>query len=388
MKFILFLIALFTSHYLIAATNDKGGGELLNSKGSSVELETFLFQSIGQYDTAGTETSLEDGTGFSLIDVNLAVRYGLAKNLELGALGRFRTLRSAVNDVTLSNSGPESLGIIVKYSLPKINNTFYAIGLHYRQTLHTSASFDSSVQIPAETLILGDSGSEYGVDLFVTNYSSSLKWDFKLGYSSPANDLSSEIHYQAQMIYHLSKVGLFIGTEGISSLKKDEYTNLPSLKPYQATGAAKLFNSINRENISPYLGINFSYDQMLFSLKGQTVISGKSTDKGNSISLNFSWSSRGLTDESLKIESFKEYIVDGSVLKVSARGNFIRIDQGLSTDVEKGMKFDVYQTDYFGGNVLVASGVIFDVGVDWSVIKLTKRYNEIEIKPGFAARGY
>ena len=91
---------------------------------------------------------------------------------------------------------------------------------------------------------------------------------------------------------------------------------------------------------------------------------------------------------SVKIDAFKEYHVDGSVLKVSARGNFIRIDQGLSTDVEKGMKFDIYQTDYFGGNVLVASGVAYDVGADWSVIKLLKKYKEIEIKPGFAARGY
>jgi hypothetical protein len=66
----------------------------------------------------------------------------------------------------------------------------------------------------------------------------------------------------------------------------------------------------------------------------------------------------------------------------------VRIDQGLSTDVEKGTKFDIYQTDYFGGNVLVASGYIFEVGSDWSVIKITKKYNEIEIKPGFAARGY
>ncbi len=88
------------------------------------------------------------------------------------------------------------------------------------------------------------------------------------------------------------------------------------------------------------------------------------------------------------MESFKEYVVDGSVLKVSARGNFIRIDQGLSTDVEKGMKFDIYQTDYFGGNVLVASGIAYEVGADWSIIKLVKKYKEIEIKPGFAARGY
>jgi hypothetical protein len=141
-------------------------------------------------------------------------------------------------------------------------------------------------------------------------------------------------------------------------------------------------------NLPIYSHSNLSYDEILFAIKGQTVIAGKSTDKGNSVVIGLSWRTRGLTQESVKIDSFKEYIVDGSVLKVSARGNFIRIDQGLSTDVEKGMKFDIYQTDYFGGNILVGSGTIFDVGVDWSVIKLTKRYNEIEIKPGFAARGY
>ena len=90
----------------------------------------------------------------------------------------------------------------------------------------------------------------------------------------------------------------------------------------------------------------------------------------------------------MKIDAFKEYHVDGSVLKVSARGNFLRIDQGLSTDVEKGMKFDIYQTDYFGGNELVASGIVYQVGADWSVIKLLKKYKEITILPGFAARGY
>jgi hypothetical protein len=103
--------------------------------------------------------------------------------------------------------------------------------------------------------------------------------------------------------------------------------------------------------------------------------------------MNINLNSEGVTAESVKIDSFKEYQIEGSVLKVSARANFIKIDQGLSTDVEKGMLFDIYQTDYFGGNVLVASGYIQEVGSDWSVIKLTKKYSDIQIKPGFAARG-
>ena len=134
--------------------------------------------------------------------------------------------------------------------------------------------------------------------------------------------------------------------------------------------------------------MNYSFDKAIFAIKGQTVASGVSTDKGNSIIVSLVWGTEGVTAESIKVDSFKEYQVDGSVLKASVRGNFIKIDQGLSTDVEKGMKFDIYQTDYFGGNVLVASGVAYEIGADWSIIKIVKKYKEIDIQPGFAARGY
>jgi hypothetical protein len=127
---------------------------------------------------------------------------------------------------------------------------------------------------------------------------------------------------------------------------------------------------------------------VLVGFQGASVIKGTSTDKGNSLMFSMGWSSEGVSPESIKVNSFKEYQIDGSVLKVSARGNFLRIDQGLSTDVEKGMKFDIYQTDYFGGNELVASGVVYQIGSDWSVVKITKKFLELEIKPGFSARGY
>ena len=154
-----------------------------------------------------------------------------------------------------------------------------------------------------------------------------------------------------------------------------------------ARGPSNLFNSLNRQYVAPYIGVNYAFNNSLLSLKGESVISGRSTDKGNLIALGITWNSDGVTPEFEKINSFKEYHIEGSVLKVSARGNFVKIDQGLTTDVEKGAKFDIYQTDYFGGNILVASGVVFNVGTDWAVIKVLKKYKEIDIKPGFAARG-
>ena len=242
--------------------------------------------------------------------------------------------------------------------------------------------------MPDDTLVLGDSGSEYGADLYMTYLQSPWKLDGKIGYSSPANFLSSEINYKLEIMHSFSKLALFGGVEGIYSLKQDEFSEEPGKKAVQKTGGTKLFNSINREYVAPYIGANYSFDKFIIGLQGKTILSGISTDKGNAISLSIGWNSDGITPESVKIGSFKEYQIDGSVLKVSAKKNFVRIDQGISTDVEKGMKFDIYQTDYFGGNVLVASGVVYQVGPDWSVIKLLKKYKAVEIKPGFAARGY
>ncbi|MEA9358544.1 hypothetical protein SHI21_20070 [Bacteriovorax sp. PP10] len=382
------VLVLSLSAPLMAAGVHRGGAELLNPSAYAINANASMFQTSAFYDTDGVETELVDGNKYRLIDMDLAVSYGVSKSLEITAMGRFRQVSSTVNEITKENSGPESLGVEAKYAFETMGNLRYAVGIHYRQTLYTNASYENATLVPEDEIILGDSGSEYGVDLYTTYISAPWKFDARIGYSSPANNLSDEVTYKLEGMYRFSKLGLLAGVEGIYSLKKDEFSETPALKAVQATGGTALFNSINREKVAPYLGFNYAFDKFIMAVKGQTVMSGTSTDKGNTISLNIGWSSDGVTPESVKVDSFKEYQVDGSVLKISARSNFIRIDQGLSTDVEKGMKFDIYQTDYFGGNVLVASGIVYEVGADWSIIKLVKKYKDIEIKPGFAARGY
>ena len=381
------LVLSFTTSSM-AASLHRGGAEMLNPAAYAIDAKASVFQTSAFYDVEGVEQELVEGNKYRLIDVDLAITYGVSKNLELSAMGRFRQVSATVGELDNQNSGPESLGLEAKYAFLLSGNLRYALGLHYRQTLYTNANYVNAAQVPTDEIVLGDSGSEYGVDLYMTYLGGPWKWDAKIGYSSPANNLSDEINYKLEAMYRFKKLGLLAGVEGISSFKNDEFTETPELKAPQATNGTSLFNSINREKMAPYLGVNYAFDKFLMTIKGQTVVSGTSTDKGNAISLNIGWSSDGVTPESVKENSFKEYQVDGSVLKVSARANFIRIDQGLSTDVEKGMKFDIYQTDYFGGNVLVASGVAYEVGADWSIIKLVKKYKEIEIKPGFAARGY
>lgn len=386
--FIIFPILLCFPKSLLAKPQVKGHAELLNPKAYSMGLSTTIFQTTSYYDIDSVERAMAEDSSYRQIDLDFKLSYGLSKNFEVTGFGKLRSVSSTLNTVTASNTSGESLGLEAKYAFESIGYTKYALGLFYLQTLYTNATYDSSIQVPNDEIVLGDSGSEYGINFYLTHNPRPLKWNVSLGYASPGNNLSQEIRYQFECKYELSSVFLFAGIEGIFSLKKDQFSETPNLKPLQSKGASNLYNSINRQKNVPYLGLNYPFEKVILSLKGSTVLSGTSTDKGNSIQIGLDFSTEGITADSVKIESFKEYIVDGSILKVSARGNFIKIDQGLSTDVEKGMKFDIYQTDYFGGNVLVASGIVYEIGADWSVIKLTKKFNEIVIKPGFAARGY
>jgi hypothetical protein len=382
--FLFFLLAMNS----YAADQRKGGAELLNPSAYAVNSSILFFQTTGYYNNEGLISELLPGTSYNLTNVDLSLAYGISKNFQVSGFGRFRSVNSTLNDLSLQNSGPESLGGEAKYGFEPIGPTKYAMGVHYLQTFYTNPSFDTLVQLPTDQIVLGDSGSEYGVDLFITHKVGQLKFDGKSGYNSPANNLSDEVRYRLEGQYLFTQLALVAGLDGIYSLKKDPYGDANSLKPFQAVGSTRLFNSINREKVELFLGANYAFKKVLVGFQGASVIKGTSTDKGNSLMFSMGWSSEGVSPESIKVNSFKEYQIDGSVLKVSARGNFLRIDQGLSTDVEKGMKFDIYQTDYFGGNELVASGVVYQIGSDWSVVKITKKFLELEIKPGFSARGY
>lgn len=381
-------IAFFSSVNAFALAPYLGGAELLNAKAYSIAVESSVFNTTGHFDYTGAKFPLSSDSSYRLIDADLKISYGISSNLQLSAFGKGRSVKSIKEGFSANNSGPESAGVEAKYAFAPINSLVYAVGIRYRKTLYTNTTYINKQIPPKDQVILGDDGSEYGVDFYGTYNSRPWKFDFLVGYNSPPNSLSSEMIYKAEAFYRFGGIGLFTGLEGIKSLNRDQYTDTPTLKPLMSVGESLLFNSLNREKMAPYIGANYAFNKVLVTLKGQTVISGHSTDKGNSILLGMSWGSTGVTAESQKIDSFKEYHIDGSVLKVSARGNFIKIDQGLSTDVEKGGKFDIYQTDYFGGNELVGSGVVYELGADWSVIKLVKKYKEIEIKPGFAARGY
>jgi hypothetical protein len=52
------------------------------------------------------------------------------------------------------------------------------------------------------------------------------------------------------------------------------------------------------------------------------------------------------------------------------------------------MRVDIYKMDFFGENILVATGVVQELKASWSIIRLIKKYRRMKIEKGWVARAY
>ena len=210
----------------------------------------------------------------------------------------------------------------------------------------------------------------------------------RAGYRSPGTDLSTEIYWQVEGALAWKYVALIAGVNGIYSLKdspfEDDRENLPNFN----TGSTALYNSINREMIAPYAGINFALGKdWRVEFRGSQVVSGRSTDLGTAFGVSLI---RRVEDKkgSKPDKVFKEYDFEASITKVSPKKGYVVIDKGLSEDIQKGMKIDFYEFDYVGGNILLARGTVIRTKADSSIVKVTHLYNtKKELKEGVVARG-
>ena len=94
------------------------------------------------------------------------------------------------------------------------------------------------------------------------------------------------------------------------------------------------------------------------SIELSQTVAGTSTDKSFDALFSLAWTSGGKSSAEKFEDSFKEYTTEATIIKVSPRGRFFKIDKGLAQDVTKGSRVDIYKSDYFGGNKLVGSGVV------------------------------
>ncbi len=360
--------------------------EVINKKSYQYELEGRSWTSTSRLDYDGYEEEFTEDQGYSQLEGDILFRYGFGLQLELRGGVLFRQVTSTSQETT--KSGAESIRIGAKYEFKPIRNWHYAIDVQYLNTLYENTDYLNVSEIPEGELILGDAGNAFhfkGILSYKMKGGNSLNGS--LAYVGTPNNLSPEIFYDINAKIAWNTFALYAGLEGVNSLGSDAYTDEAENKPPQGLGESALYNSTNRSYSKPYIGAFKTFGRIRLGVKGAQVISGTSTDKGTELSVSLAWNSRGETGVDRKLSKFKEYDLEASVIKVSPRGKFIKIDKGISQDVEKGQTFDVYKTDYFGGNDLVAQGRVYEIGADWAIIKLSKKFKKIDIKSGFTARG-
>lgn len=351
-----------------------------------VRVEGNYFDTLGHFDGEGNEIALNEGESFNKMDVDLSIIYGPTAQIDLFVKGRYRQVQSTSSQLDLSNSGPESAGGGIRYLLAQTAPWKILLQASFSQTLYSNSTYSTAAEVPAE-IILGDDGLDLSFGVRATRQSSSL-WALNMGidFALPANGLSSELRYQAELHGLLKHFGIFVGLEGVQAMGGDEYSSHPSDKPLMATQSTYLFNSLDRSWNSAIGGLSFKFSAVHLRLWGGVTGWGQSTDKGNQFGFSLYWdNSSGKYGAKVK-NAFKEYSIEGRVIKILAQKNFFVADIGMAQDVERGMFFDIYKTDYLGGNILVAIGVVSEVSADRCVVKIQRKLKGVEIEKNFVVR--
>jgi hypothetical protein len=389
MKFLFFLFYCVCFYsYAWSQINYIPPSQILSKGGYQLGISGDYFLSTLRIDSRGNDLPFKNDESFRRKQTSIFSHYGLTENLQLGLGLRARQNQSnKFNDSTgeiegETVSGLESTMFNALFSFESTGRAHYSVegGYNYR----TFSNEESGA------LILGDDGNEYFVNLISTYFFPGANFlSGKLGYRKPGVHLSDELNWQIEGALVWNKFSLLAGVEGINSLNNDPYDNDESSRPRYNTGSTLLYNSKNREMIAPYLGLNFSLGKLWrVEIKGSEVIFAQSYDKGKSISISLIKRLDMVKEKISPDKKFKDYDFEANVIKVSPKKTLVSLDKGISSDIQKGTKIDIFEFDYIGGHLLIASGVVIEVKAESSIVKITHHYNtRKELKEGLLGRG-
>lgn len=355
------------------------------------------FLSQNRKDVDGNTISNHGDEKYRRMEAEVSGFYGLFKNFQLGSGLRLRQNSSTkfysntIGTETLNQSGLESFFIEGKYGIPTEGDWSFAFLTRYRMPLYTNDTYRPAV--PNDFIVLGDQASEITVGGSL-NFNPARRRDKHLGaevlYNIPNQGLSQEVLYRLEGAFLEDKWALKVGAYGVYSLKTDEYSDTPLLKPSIGEGATQLVNGVNRSFLAPFAGAHILFSPH-FRMETQVAyhMMGKSTDEGLkfNVGIVYSFKKDPAVKKLKKLESkFKEYSIDGRVVTVSEAGGFVRINVGVVDEVALGMNVDFYEYDHLGENVLIAQGVIVRVLPQQADVKIKPLRRDIPIKKGQAAR--
>ncbi|MFZ4714050.1 MAG: hypothetical protein ACOYL6_10075 [Bacteriovoracaceae bacterium] len=366
---------------------------VLKPKNHQLKLTNSLFQTTAYTDYNGSKQNVGSNDSYSRIENEFIFRKNMAKYFEGGLFARYRSQNSELTDNTgivhsNSKTGIDSIGFQLRHTFVPVENIRYTIEGGARFATYRNTTYDP-IQ-PYQELALGDAVHEiFGGGAFSYETTSKNIFTGRVHLNYPTSKQSAELKYDSQFAVVWEKIALIAGVGGVYSLGQDKYSDDKNSKPKIYNGATRMYNSINRAYVAPYLGANIGFNQH-WRIEGKvsSIVTSYSYDLGNEYGVNLVYNTdRADTTRQLeKDDKFKTYNVEATVVKISPRSKFVRIDKGLAQDVEKGMRADIFDFDYQGGNKLLASGVVMEVTADAAVVKIMEIYGKIEIKTGHVVR--
>jgi hypothetical protein len=341
------------------------------------------------FDRDGQREAFEPGQSFVETDTDLSIDYGLKRRFDVFGQLKARHINSTTDELDASRFGVESIRGGARFGFPQQSHFNIAISGFYSYPLYSNPKYETFTEIPDNEISLGD-GEAYinaGIHLSVRP-TRRLFFVANAALNTYDGDQSQETVFLGEISWVKNLWAFRLGLEGLYSMNSDAYSNDLDNKPITGQQSTSRYNSINRSYQLPYIAVNrFLTKNASLTFRYGKTISGVSTDNGNEISLGFVYNAqRAKSDSDIKFGKFKQYDLEATVTKVSPRMRYIKIDRGITDDIEKGALFDVYSTDSIGENILIASGVVFQSKANFSIVKVIKVYRTTRIKRGFTVR--
>lgn len=378
--FILLISNAFSDIYFVNPSLTRGK----NVFDSRLDIRRFNTENL--FDTSGNKTPLPAGNSFNMTNIDLNLFYGLSEELDFNLGFRGRQNQANVSGIDYSNTDFESFWLTLKYLLLNTNKLTSSVELLFRSTFY--ANGNDIVQ--SQKLILGDAGNEEAL-FFNGGYKLSSK-NFlfgKIGLNWPENVLSTEAIYDLKFSTLLDPIRLDLGVGGTISFYKSPYSSLAAARTAFGlnTGGSNLFVSWNRQSTIPYVELSYLAGDYNFGLNFSGIVAGKSTDNGIFTGLYISYHV-GAIKEPFKgfNHVYSDFRILGKISDLGPKTEHIKIPFGTSSDLEKGNKIYFFKEISGKKEILMATGEIEEVGVNWSIIKVAEKLNNVSLDESLLAK--
>ena len=389
----LWTLLLIWARPLLAQNVFRPPSENLQKDQWEVTFQAKRFISDIRYDDEGQGSEFSESESFSETNLLSGLTYALNSSLQTNLALNFRQNQSTqdIRGTPHSNTKSGAQAVIggMQWQLLRGGSGSIALDFSVLKTFYKNKKYSRTETVPQNELILGDDGFGYKAGLgFSLKPSSTFFMNAKVSYADPPNNLSNEIGANANVQWARKHWGLILGTEAIFSLYNDQYSDAPAAKPRMAQGMTSLYNSVNRESITPYIQLSFFGHTFGLDLFFGRTLSGISTDGGYDARLALTFQNQGYdypvpVNPSEKAPPPSPLAIKGKIISVLTEENKIEVSQGSKEGVRKGMI--VYVQDKQSNDLrnTLAQGEVIEVKDKVSIIQLNsakadgKSYEEL-----------